>query len=167
MSLLRRQVCQRVLAQDHPGTRKMRSASLPFEGSTDAPSFQWTRTEVEGIEVRSVLEVDGTVHRHLRVCVDTLDWGEYCKVVHRYIAHLDRVATSFGENTNSALADGVFDQLSDFNFDVFLHMRILEAVARIKFQKSHRHRNSLVLLPYTRRVGAVTVAFGVCQPKPL
>lgn len=160
-------MCQRVLTQDHPGTRKVRSASLPPDSSTVAPSSQWTRTEVEGIEARSVLEVDGTVHRHMRVCVDTLDWGEYCKVVHRYIAHLDRVATAFGDNTNSTLADGVFDQLADFNFDVFLHMRILEAVARLKFQKSHRHRNSLVVLPYTQRVGAVTVAFSASQPKPL
>lgn len=181
MSQLRRRVCQRILAQAEQGVvstclsvpslpttggsdggvlRLARSASLPPDTSSVTPLSKWTRTEVEGVEMRAVLESDGAVHKHLRVCVDTLDWGAYCTSVRHCLAHMDRIVASFSDNNNAMVADHVFDELADFNFDVFLHMRVLESVARIKFQRSHRHRNSLLLMPYVQAVGSVRASFG-------
>lgn len=168
MSQLHRKVARRILQEDGGGQespRVSRSASLPGWGLTPelfaktVEGMKWTPSDVAGIEVRCVLGGDGTWSKQLRVCVEGLDWGRYCDSVDALAGHVRTITAALRHNTNANLAAHVFDQLADFNFDLGLHLRVVEAVARLKFQRDHRHRTSLTVMAPQYSVGPVRVKY--------
>lgn len=152
----------------------MRSASLP-PGSALSPELlsrmadrgKWVPSDVPGVEVRCTLGAGGTWHKHLRVCATELDWDRFCDKVDRLTSHVHAITRALRANTNATLRQDVFDDLAEFSFDLSLHLRVLEAVARLHFQRDHRHRTSLTLLPPQHSVGSVKVKYFGEGEKPL